>query len=74
MSITYSADVFCDNCGNWTRGVVSDKPSGMAKPALAKAKREGWSRDVNSLFTDLCPDCLGNHRRGLDVAKQKIGS
>ncbi len=64
MSITYSADVFCDKCDNWIHGVTSDKPTGMARPALKIAKDNGWSRDVNSTLVDLCPSCLEDFRKG----------
>ena len=62
--IRYTADVFCDNCGCWIHGIIGSKPSGLARPALAEAKRHGWSRDVKSIFTDLCPTCLKKHQRG----------
>ncbi len=63
MTVRYTADVFCDRCGNWTHGVTSDRHTGLAMPALAKAKRNGWSRDVKSTCTDLCPDCLREARK-----------
>lgn len=63
MTLRYSADVFCDRCGNWIHGHVSHKAEGLARPALAVAKRAGWSRDVKSKFTDLCPHCLDAVRR-----------
>lgn len=63
MTVRYTADVFCDRCGNWMHGAVSDKPTGLATPALKAAKREGWSRDVKSIYMDLCPLCLIEERK-----------
>ena len=64
MSIVYQADVFCDKCGNWIRGdAVGHKASGLATQALKTAKSAGWSRDVRSLYTDLCPNCLKEERK-----------
>lgn len=63
MTVRYTADVFCDRCGNWTHGVTGDKPTGLAGPALRAAKRAGWSRNVKSPLLDLCPDCLEEGRR-----------
>jgi hypothetical protein len=63
MSVTYTCDVFCDRCGDWTHGVCSDKPTGLASKALKIAKKEGWSRDVKSTFLDLCPNCLNEFRK-----------
>lgn len=64
MTVRYTADVFCDRCVNWMHGVTSEKASGLATPALKKAKKAGWSRDVKSTYTDLCPNCLNEHRKG----------
>lgn len=64
MSITYSADVFCDNCGDWTHGITSAKPSGMVRPARKQAMSKGWSYDPKGDLKDLCPDCLEKYRRG----------
>jgi hypothetical protein len=65
MTIVYSADVFCDACGIWVHGgVQSDKPTGMARPAIAVAKAQGWSRNTQSEFVDLCPKCLIEFRKG----------
>lgn len=69
MTVRYTADVFCDKCGRWVHGLVSDKSTGLARPALQVAKRDGWSRDVKSLYTDLCPSCLDEQRRVVPNAK-----
>lgn len=63
MSILYTVDVFCDRCSNWMRGVSGHKAPSLTKTALKRAKANGWSRNVNSTFTDLCPDCLQKSRR-----------
>lgn len=63
MTIRYTADVFCDRCGNWVPGLTSEKPSGLARPALSLAKKAGWSRDTKSTYLDLCPKCLDENRR-----------
>lgn len=63
MSLTYTCDVFCDRCGNWVHGVTTNKATGLARPALAEAKKQGWSRDVKSTLTDLCPKCLAKSRK-----------
>lgn len=62
MTVRYTADVFCDNCGDWVHGVTSAKSVGIASAALKAAKAGGWSRDVKSAFMDLCPKCLIEHR------------
>ena len=62
MSISYTVDVHCDRCGDWVRGITSPKPN-TAKLALAVAKKAGWSRDVKSPLTDLCPHCLAEARK-----------
>lgn len=64
MSLSYTCDVFCDHCGNWVHGVTANKPTGLARPALSEAKKQGWSRDVKSTYTDLCPACLTAVRQG----------
>lgn len=59
MSVVYSADVFCDRCGDWVRGdAVGPNASGLARQALATARRAGWSRNVQSIYLDVCPSCL----------------
>lgn len=63
MTIIYTADVFCDRCGNWIHGCVSERNTGLARPALKAAKNEGWSRDVKSTYLDLCPKCLIEARK-----------
>lgn len=63
MSVTYSADVFCDKCGDWIHGTTSNEPRGIAREALKIAKKEGWSRDVRSTYLDLCPNCLKEFRK-----------
>lgn len=62
MTVRYTADVFCDRCGDWVHGVTSDKSGGIASAALKIAKEGGWSRDVRSTYTDICPKCLVEHR------------
>lgn len=63
MTVVYTADVFCDRCANWiSGGVAKPKPSGLAKQAIAHAKLHGWSRDVRSIYLDLCPACLSAAR------------
>jgi hypothetical protein len=64
MTVRYQADVFCDRCGQWVNGAISTKPGGLARKALAFAKRCGWSRDVRSTLLDLCPNCLRATRTG----------
>lgn len=56
MSLSYTVDVHCDRCYHWAGGVTGPKPE--ARKALAAAKKEGWSRNVRSTYTDLCPKCL----------------
>lgn len=63
MTIVYTADVFCDRCGCWVHGATGSKTSGLGRPALAVAKKAGWSRDVKSTYTDLCPECLKENRK-----------
>ena len=63
MTVRYTADVFCDKCGNWIHGAVGDKPAGLARKAVKVAKAEGWSRSTRSILPDLCPPCLGEERR-----------
>lgn len=63
MSTSYVVDIHCDRCGNWMHGAVGPKPAGLATKAVKAAKATGWSRDVKSTFTDLCPSCLKEHRK-----------
>ena len=63
MTVRYVCDVFCDRCGNWINGAVGEKAPGLATKALQVAKRMGWSRDVRSTYTDLCPHCLEENRK-----------
>ena len=64
MTVRYTADVFCDNCGDWVHGTVSHKPTGLARPALEVAKNAGWSRHNASDYLDLCPTCLQDYQEG----------
>lgn len=52
VSVTVTRDVFCDECGDWTHGVVNED----AKAARRVARREGW---VYRKGKDLCPQCKG---------------
>ena len=63
MSIVYTADVFCDKCGVWIHGATGNKAPGLATKALKVSKQAGWSRDVRSVYTDLCPNCLNEERK-----------
>lgn len=63
MTVSYSADVFCDRCGNWTHGVTSNHKARLATYALEEAKKQGWSRDVKSTYLDLCPKCLDKYHK-----------
>jgi len=60
MTVRYTADVFCDRCGDLVHGVTSVKPVGIASAAIKAAKAAGWSRDVKSTFMDLCPKLNGH--------------
>ena len=62
MTVIYTADVFCDKCGDWTHGVTQDRNSGLARKAVTVSKSEGWSRDARSQYLDLCPKCLAEFR------------
>lgn len=62
MTVSYTCDVHCDRCGEWVRGVTAQGPRGLARAALRVAKAKGWSRNVRSTYTDLCPKCL--HENG----------
>ena len=62
MTVIYTADVFCDKCGDWTHGVTLDRNSGLARKAIVASKREGWSRHARSQYLDLCPKCLAEFR------------
>jgi hypothetical protein len=63
MTTNYTAEIHCDRCGNWMLGAVGPKPTGLATKAVKEAKKVGWSRDVKSLYADLCPSCLIESRR-----------
>lgn len=56
MSVTYTADVWCDadNCSQWTHGLTASIPpkKGAAREA---AKRTGAFIRVDN--KDYCPDC-----------------
>lgn len=62
--IAYTADVFCDRCGDWTHGVTSNERKRQATEARDVAKLHGWSHSRKSEFPDLCPECLAIVRRG----------
>lgn len=65
MTVRYTADVFCDRCGNWVAGATGDKSSGLATKAVKAARWAGWSRVKNSMYLDLCPSCVNEYRRDL---------
>lgn len=62
MSISYTVDIHCDRCTDWIQGITSAKPNTVRR-SLAEAKREGWSRNTKSVYTDLCPSCLKHVRK-----------
>lgn len=54
MSLTYSTDVFCDDCGNWTHGCIRVS----AITARRVARLEGWKcMKIKNGWLDLCPEC-----------------
>jgi hypothetical protein len=56
MSVTYTTDIFCDMCSQWTHGYTSIS----AKKAREAAKQKGWKRiHVSHLkkYIDVCPAC-----------------
>lgn len=58
MSITYTADVFCDGCNDWTSGIASGNHEGLVRPARQVAHRAGWiTKKTASGYVDLCPRC-----------------
>lgn len=69
MTVIYTADVFCDKCGDWTHGVTLDRNSGLARKAVTVSKSEGWSRDARSQYLDLCPKCLEEFRAAVPNAE-----
>ena len=68
MSIAYRVEIHCDRCGVWMEGGFGPKTAGLARKALALAKKSGWSRDVRSTFTDVCPNCLSKTRVAMPLA------
>ena len=56
MSVTYTADVWCDadDCSQWTHGVTASTPS-TKKEAREAAKRTG--RFIRVGGKDYCPHC-----------------
>lgn len=63
MTVRFSADVFCDRCGDWVRGATSNEKNALATRALKVAKAAGWSRDNKSIYLDVCPKCLDEVRK-----------
>lgn len=64
MSTSYTVDIHCDRCANWTYGATGPKPQGLATKAVKAAKKLGWSRCTKSIYTDLCPNCLKEVQKG----------
>lgn len=54
MSIVYTADVFCDECNQWTHGVTSSRPPTKESARLTAARSANW-KHVNG--KDYCPVC-----------------
>ena len=50
MSITYTADVFCDgkDCSEWNHGVSASSTTGIARHARKYIKKQKWGRVVAS--------------------------
>jgi hypothetical protein len=66
MSITYSADVFCDKCGNWEHGLTGPWGSVNSKTARIEVQKQGWRRVyINSRGYDLCPHCVKAFESGI---------
>lgn len=63
MTVIYTADVFCDRCGNWFHGDTGFTASGLATKVVRRAKAAGWSRVNNSQWLDLCPVCVIESRK-----------
>lgn len=65
MTVKYTADVFCDRCGNWEPSATAtgNTSSGLARQALSKSSKHGWSRNVRSIYLDICPTCLGESEK-----------
>ena len=71
MSITYTADVFCDGLGciNWTHGVSNGKPPGK-KEARDFARQDGGYKQING--RDYCPVCQDKMARGEPVLNTEL--
>lgn len=66
MSITYSADVFCDKCVNWEHGLTGPWGNVNGKTARTQVQKQGWRRVyVNGRGYDLCPRCVEEFEAGI---------
>ena len=66
MTTHYLRTSVCGRRSNLFNG--SPKRTGNAAKAVARAKSKGWSRDVRSTYTDLCPGCLAESRKTVSPA------
>ena len=59
MSIVYTADVFCNACGNWEHGVTQSTLLGIVMRSRKAATQQGWKvKALNQRHSiDLCPTC-----------------
>jgi hypothetical protein len=83
MSITYTADVFCDGegCSQWEHGISVSYTTSLARHARKAAKKQRWGRVMapNGKLLDLCPLCMkkwgaGHHEVQRAVQSQELPS
>ena len=61
--IRVTTDVFCDDCGNWVHGGVSNEKD--ATSARRIARELGWVvRRRPGRMVDICPGCQKGEKSG----------
>ena len=57
MTVRFTAEMFCNQCGDWFTCFICEFP--QKKRAVAMAKKKGWKRKrgKHGWMVDICPEC-----------------
>lgn len=63
MVVRVTTDVFCDECGDWVHGTISNEKQAIF--ARAVAREQGWIvRRRPGRMVDICPRCQEKEESG----------
>lgn len=73
MTVAITTDLLCDSpgCGEWLKGMISDRD--RAADVREKAKEIGWESDMDGGSPcDFCPNCVRARVTGNQLALKSV--